>query len=659
MLRLDHLFHFLRMTVLAGVFFILTPAGAAAPVQLTQSFHNADIRDVIEAVAKLTGKNFIIDPHVKGEVTLIAPNPMPADTLYQTLLALLRVHGYAAIEGPTATKIVPVNSARDKLPAIRSQESDAWITTVVPLKWLDGTKLVPALRPLVAREGLISAVPGDRHLILTDTRANITRLRQVIARLDQPLGDYDVITLQYADGDHLARVLQGMVPTGVKLSYNPQGNQLIVAGSEAARLQLRALVAQLDQPVAKNGQVEVVYLHYASAKAVAPLLQKLAGSRTFQLAVSSPTKDLGKAVETRDNAIAVTIEADEAMNALVISAQPNLLKALKSVIQQLDVRRAQVLIEAVIVELSADKAAQLGIEWGALGANGVGLLNLSGTLPSLIANQGNPAAQAQAIGRGLNAAVGEQYRSDRGWLAFLRALQSDTQANIISTPSLLTLDNQDASIVVGREVPFQTGSYTTQNAGATPTNPFVTIKRENVGLKLNLRPLINQGDEVQLKLHLELSDVLPKGDAVDLQTSKRAIDTTVQVKDGSVLVLGGLLTERETQVDGKVPLLGDIPGLGLLFRNTDNQRSKVNLMMFIRPVILRDTALSSAVSRQKYQGLYLQQQHMLHQWHPLLKQGARPRLEPLHAQKRPVSPAGQKTSPSLSPIDQTLQDLGL
>ncbi len=659
MLRNNRLLRSLHVMAIVGLLAVQIPAALAAPVQLTQSFHNADIRDVIEAVAKLTGKNFIIDPRVKGKVTLVAPNLMPADTLYQTLLAVLRVQGYAAIPGPTAIKIVPVSTVRDKLPAPRSRAGDAWITTVVPLKWLDGTKLVPALRPLVAREGLISAVPGDRHLILTDTRANIDRLRQVIARLDQPLGAYDVIPLQYAEGDHLARVLQGMVPAGVKLSYNPQGNQLIVSGPQAARLQLRALVAQLDQPVARNGQVDVVYLHYASAKAVAPLLQKLAGSRTFQRAAAPAGGKAARAVATEADVAPVTIEADEAMNALVISAPPSLLKALRSVIHHLDVRRAQVLIEAVIVELSADKAAQLGIEWGAAGANGVGLLNLSGALPTLIANQGNPAAQAQAIGRGLNAAVGEQYGPDRGWLAFLRALQSDTQANIISTPTLLTLDNQDASIVVGREVPFQTGSYTSQSAGATPTNPFVTIKRENVGLKLNLRPLINQGDEVQLKLHLELSDVLPKGDAVDLQTSKRAIDTTVQVKDGSVLVLGGLLTERETQVDSKVPLLGDIPALGALFRSTDNQRRKVNLMMFIRPVILRDAALSSAVSRQKYQGLYLQQQRMLQQWHQSLQKGLRPQLKPLQPATQPTLPATSRDEPSLSPTEQSLRDLGL
>lgn len=645
----------------------------AETVQLTQQFRQADIVDVIEAVAKLTGRNFIIDPRVKGKVTLIAPDPVPADSLYETLLAMLRVYGYGAVEGPTAIKIVPLSQIRDKASAHQAPP-DGWVTAVIKTHWLDAAKLVPLIRPLVAREGLVAALPQSHALVITDTAANVDRIKHVIQRLDQPEAVFDVVPLRYADGEQLVQSLRGLLPKAVKLAYDPRGNQIILSGPKAPRLQVKALIAQLDVPVDQDGQVSVVYLRYAKAKDLAALLEKLSGSPFLkQVAKQAPSPNgQPKAVPVQtissDKGPLVSVQADERMNALLISGPPALVKALKKVIRQLDIRRAQVLIEAVVVELSANKAAQLGVEWGAAGANGIGLLNLSGILPTLLGNAGNPAAQASAVQRGLNAAVGEQSGPDQGWLAFIRMLKTDSQANIISTPTLMTLDNEEAEIIVGREVPFQTGSYVNTGATATPTNPFTTIERRNVGLKLKLRPLINEGDEVQLDLALELSDVLPKGEAVDLQTSKREIKTSVIVGDGNVVVLGGLLTEKETEANSKVPGLGDVPLLGALFRTTDNQREKVNLMMFIRPVIVRDGAVSRAYSRKKYHELYRQQQNMLKQWDEGVLKGLRPRLKPLKQYEKGVKPAEEPrfTAPQKPDLEknggmplQTLEELGV
>ena len=623
---------------------------------LTQQFRNADIREVIEAVAKLTGKNFIIDPRVKGKVTLIAPSPMPADQLYATLLEVLRVHGYGAVPGDGVIKIIPLSQVRDKLPAqLKSHGGEAWESRVLETRWLEANQLVPVLRPLVAREGLITALPQSNYLIITDTQANIDRIAAIVQRLDQPGTEYDVMSLRYADGEQLLASLRPLLPKGVKVAFDARANQLILSGAQEPRLQLKALVAQLDVPVASEGQVSVVYLHYAKAKILAGMLAKLAKSDYLLSAASDAPAEKGKTspAKTRvasgsEQSSNVRIEADERLNALLISGPPAVVKSLKQVIKQLDIRRAQVLIEAVVVELSANKAANLGVEWGASGTNGVGIINFTGALPTLLGNIGNPAAQASAIGTGITGVVGEQTGPNTGWAAFIRALKSDSQANILSTPTLMTLDNEEAEIIVGREVPFQTGSYTSTGTTTTPTNPFTTIKRENVGLKLKLKPLINAGDEVQLDLALELSDVLPKGEAVDLQTSKREIKTSVIVGNGNVIVLGGLLTEKETETNAKVPGLGDVPLLGALFRNQQNQREKVNLMMFIRPVIIRDGVLSQAYSRKKYHQLYQEQGEMLKRWDNGLLQGLRPRLKPYETLKGATSQMESAPTQSVS-----------
>jgi general secretion pathway protein D len=624
---------------------------------LSPNFKDVDIRKVIEAVAKMTNHNFVIDPRVKGKVTLISPEPMSQETLYQTLLAILRVHGYVAIPDGEVTKVVPANLARDQVPYVtpavkKSEERDAWVTEVIAVHNVEATKLVAILRPLVAREGHLVGLAESNRLIVTDTLSNIARIKKIIQRIDVPTPtQYEMIPLKNASAQEIAKTLKGVLPANqksVKITFDERSNRLIVTGPQEARLQIRAMVADLDVPVPSEGNVSVVYLRYAKASDLVPVLQKVANSPSLinsaQAEQGAPENSVAKGkkapvkktpVKTaKEVAKEINIQADERMNAVIISAPPIVVTALKNVIKQLDVRRAQVLIEAVLVEISEAKQAELGVEWAANGPNGLGIINFSGTLPALLGNAGNPAAQAQAVGRGMLAGAGEISTDNRGWAALVKALNGDSDANILSTPTLLTLDNEEAEIIVGKEVPFQTGSYVSTGGGTTPSNPFQTIERKNVGLKLKVKPQINEGDEIYLEINQELSDVLPKSDAVDLETSKREIKTNVIVGDGNVIVLGGLLTERETEVVSKVPGLGDIPFLGALFRSKSNQREKVNLMMFLRPVIVRNNKMSNYYSQQKYGQMYKKQSDLLQRYDSGMLNGLRPKMRTLEEWKQ-------------------------
>ncbi len=661
-------------------FVLAAPSSSAGAVTLKQNFQQAEIETVIEAVAKLTGRNFIIDPRVKGKVTLIAPGAMHPDDLYETLLAILRVHGFVAIQGKTAIQIVPANLARDQVPyENRNAEESDWVTEVIPVHKVDATKLVAVLRPLVAREGHLVALSDSNRLIVTDSVINIERIKAILKRVDvDETAGFEVIRLNHASASELVQVIKKMLPKSassqITLTFDERTNRIVLSGNVDRRREVRTLIADLDISVPSEGRVQVVYLHYAKAKDLVPVLQKMAVNRSLLNSVSTDdaaaraTTEASKSSDNKGEAVQVnqlddktiksriSIEAEERVNAVVISAPPAVVMALKQVIKQLDIRRAQVLIEAILVEITETKQAELGIEWGAAGPNGVGLIDFSGTLPALLGNIGNPLAQASALQRGSNMIAGEIGANGRGWGALLRALDSDTGANILSTPTLLTLDNEEAEIVVGKEVPFQTGSYTSSGTAGTagvPTNPFNTVERKNVGLSLKVKPQINEGNEVFLEIDQEVSDVLPKGDAVDIQTSKRQIKTSVMVGDGDIIVLGGLLTERETEVESKVPFLGDIPGLGALFRSTSSQREKVNLMVFLRPVIVRNSEMSSYYSRLKYSSMQEAQADVLKTDKSLLE-GLRPKMrteQEWHdsAPVRPAPPAEPQVEKSSVP----------
>jgi general secretion pathway protein D len=631
-----------------------------AEQEMTQSFKQVDIANVIESVAKITGHNFIIDPRVKGKVTLLAEEGMSPDTLYQTLLAVLNVHGYVAIRGDGVTKIVPANLARDQLPYRTWKETNEdWVTEVISVHNVASTKLVAILRPLVAREGHLVALAESNKLIITDTVANIKRIKEVLKRVDiDSNGTYEVIEVKNASAEELVKTIKGVLQKGqgdldVKVSFDERSNRIVLTGEEHKRMMLRALIADLDTKVDREGRIQVIYLRYAKAADIVPVLQKISKSKALLNATQSSGSEAGaegavSASINRNVQADISIEADERMNAIILSAPVSVVTALKSVIKQLDIRRAQVLIEAIFVEVSEDQSRELGVEWGVLGENGVGLVNFTGSIPTILGNAGNPLAQSSAIGRGISMGVGEVSADGRtGWGALLRALNSDSGSNILATPSIVTLDNEEAEIVVGREVPFQTGSYT--STATSVTNPFSTIERKNVGLKLKVTPqILNEGNEVYLQIDQEVSDVLPKGEAVDIQTTKRQIKTQVIVGDGNMIVLGGLITEKETEVESKIPGLGDIPGLGQLFSSTENKREKVNLMVFLRPVIIKDNAMSNYYSQKKYSKMVTEEEGVLQRMNTDRLPGEVSRLPSLQSwqeEKEAVKPA--KKSPSL------------
>jgi general secretion pathway protein D len=658
---------------LAGLVIVIA-FGRVQAAEIQQNFKDVEISNVIEAVAKVTGQNFIIDPRVRGKVTLIAPQPMSGDALYQTLLAILNVHGFVAVPSGEVTKIIPANLARDQLPYIRAQDrGEAWVTEVVEVEHVEASKLVAILRPLVAREGHLVAMAESNRLIVTDTVDGLARIKAILKQVDiNSHAEFEVIRPQHAPAEELVKTLKAVQgtgsaqsPLGARISFDERSNRIILTGDETARLSMRALIAELDVPIAQDGRVQVIYLQYAKAKDLMPLLQQLA---TNQSLIESTQAEAGtaegaaesRAPRTRNNKSMqdrISIQADERMNAIVISAPPEVVVALRSVIKQLDIRRAQVLIEAIIVELTEERAAQLGVDWAAIGSGGAGLFNLSGNLPGVLAAgaTGNLTALPDGItGRGAAGVVGSG-STQSGWGALISALRSDSGANILSTPTILTLDNEEAEIVVGREVPFRTGSYTTSAAG---TNPFTTIERQNVGLKLKVRPQINQGNEVYLDIENEISDVLPGSDADLLQTSKRELKTSVIVGDGDTIVLGGLLSERETDTSARVPGLGSIPGLGALFRYQGSKREKVNLMIFLRPVIVRDQEMGNYYSRKKYRHIQLDQDRLLEHDNNLLLDGLRPQMPTLEQLD-----AGEATSPDkgrpepVEPVTESSSDI--
>lgn len=417
-------------------------------VQLTQSFQQAELETVIEAVAKLTGKNFIIDPRVKGKVTLYAPEPMLPEDLYETLLSILRVHGFVAIPGKTAIQVIPANTARDQVPyGFKGAEENDWITQVINVRNVDAAKLVAVLRPLVARDGHLVALADSNKLIITDSLVNVERIKIILKRVDiDESAGYEVIKLEHSSAEDLVQTLKKVIPreagaNAINMTFDERSNKIILAGDIVKRREIRALIADLDIKVPSEGNVQVVYLHYAKAKDLVPVLQKISTNRSL---LNSATSNEGRSATPVEGAaepssagvkvgqlddkslkMRISIEAEERMNAIVISAPPAVVVALKTVIKQLDIRRAQVLIEAILVEVSESKQAELGVEWGAAGPNGVGMINFSGTIPALIGSAADPAAAAKVIGLGTSAVVGEIGANNTGWGALIRALNSE------------------------------------------------------------------------------------------------------------------------------------------------------------------------------------------------------------------------------------------
>ena len=614
--------------IIGLVCMMVFPASQAAPQQgtvttmpvakkqqqkIALNFTDMDIRAVIEVVADRTGKNYIIDPRVKGKVTIVSKRPIKDDALYDVLLSVLKIHGYAAIPGRNAIKIVPeVNAKQDSIDTVTSgfrNPGDEVVTRVLEVKHVDAAQLVPILRPLVPQRGHLAAYPGSNVLIISDSAANIERLEIIVSKIDQATGDeIEVIPLQHASATEVVRVitqLEGRDPKAkaerTQLIADERTNSILLGGAVASRMRIRALIGHLDTPMEVGGHTHVVYLKNAVAKDLVPVLTGVS---------KSVAGGKGKAAGTPAASGDITIQADENTNALVINAPPDVFRSLRTVIQKLDIRRAQVSVEAVIAEVSTNAIRNLGVQWigdgtstnrpsGIISFNDGGraaLAQLLETPPDITASAG--------LGNGLTLGLGRFTGSTRVG-ALINTLQADSSTNILSTPNLVTLDNQEAEIVVGDNVPFITGSTTSTTGGTT--NPFTTVERKDIGLKLKIKPQINEGNAVKLDVEQEISDISTQAGAVDLITTKRSIKTSVMVDDGQILVLGGLIKDALTETEDKVPLLGDIPILGWLFRSTGTTKTKINLMVFLQPTILKDEAFNARVTHEKYRYIRDQQ----------------------------------------------------
>ncbi len=597
----------------------------AEPV--TFNLKEADITAVASTVADITGKNFVIDPRVKGKVTIISSRPMERDEIYQIFLSVLQVHGFAAIEAGNVIKIVPSANAKQIAVPLATDKTpgrlDELVTRVIELKNVPAAQLVPILRPLVPQQGHLVAYPPSNSLVVSDHAANIERLYKIIRRIDRPsVDEIDIVNLRNASASEVVRILNSLQQGGqgtanqAVLSAQPtlvadeRTNSILISGEPTARLRLLAVISHLDTPLESGGNTHVIYLHYADALAMRDVLtgvsetirEEREGSNAAVAAPSSP----------------ISIQADESTNALVITAPPEQFLALQDVIRKLDIRRAQVQVEAVIAEISGQTAAALGVQWqstqdtsssGVFG--GTSFSSPTGLVPSIGSVSANPALANSGGGLALGFFDGTTSVLGTDILnlgALVNLINNDTTSNLLATPNLLMLDNEEAEIVVGQNVPFVTG---TQQTTGGLSNPFQTIQREDIGLILRVTPQINEGDSVKLDIFQETSSISNAAtSASDIVTNTRSIQTSVLVEDGSIVVLGGLIQDNLNESVQKVPGLGDLPVLGNLFRFRETVIDKTNTMVFLRPLIVRNDEHARYIAGGKYDFIRGKQQEI-------------------------------------------------
>jgi general secretion pathway protein D len=571
----------------------------------------ADIGAFISQVADITGKSFVVDPRVKGKVNVLTSEAMDSSGVYELFLSVLQVHGYAAVPAGDVVLIVQQNEVKQVGRDLNTQsanDSQEMLTKVIMIKNTPALDLVPILRPLVAKYGHLAGVKSANALIISDHAMNIQRIEQIIDRLDKSGSEeLEVVQLKEAWVGNVVTMLQSLDPSkvsqgngdnnntagSIRVVADERSNRLIIKGEKTARERIRHLIEQLDQPSYFSGSAQVIRLQYADATKLADLLKNLMGE------VSSNDKD---AQQVKGS---VGIHADEELNALVVRAEPSLMKEIQELVASLDVRRAQVLIESAIVEVTGDVNDALGVQWvsGDLD-NPVSMTNFSDAGPSLstIATSVASGSYASAIGSGLT--VGG-YSENNGVLDFgviLQALQSDSNTNLLSTPSIMTMDNQEAEIIVGQNVPFITGS----TSSSTNSNPFTTITREDVGVTLKVKPHIHDGTDIRLEVEATAESVSATSvsGSADLITNKRSIKTMILTGNQETIVLGGLIRDDVIESESKVPWLGDIPVLGWLFRSSSSEHVKSNLMVFLRPTIVNNAETSRALTREKYNGIW-------------------------------------------------------
>jgi len=617
------------------------PAGSSAADSVTVNFVNADIEGVAKAVGEVTGKNFVLDPRVKGTVSVISAKPISRALVYEVFLAALRLQGFAAVEERGLVKIVPEADAKvhRSVPDRARGGGDQIETRIFSLKHESAVLMVPILRPLIAANNAIAASQTSNALIITDYVSNLQRIGKIIEALDQPAGsDPIVIPLRNASAVDVAQSINRLFAAAgpAQAAADPsqrftvvadvRSNSVLAQSGEPARIaRVRQLVAILDSPTSAGGNIHVVYLKNADATKVAETLRAIylgetppaPALRTVSLPLASPLAGAlapgmtpappPLSASPAASPAAGMIQADPATNSILINAPDAIYNNLRAVLDKLDARRAQVYVEALIAEITADKAAEFGVQWQDLsglsktGTQAFGGTNFGGAGQNILGVAANPTS----VARGLNIGVLKGRISIPGIGEILnigllvRALESDNNANILSTPTLLTLDNEEARIIIGQNVPFITGQYALSGAATTPT-PFQTVERHDVGLTLRVKPQISEGGTVRLQIYQEVSSVVDNTNPAGLITNKRAVESSVLVDDGQIVVIGGLIQDSVRGVVEKVPLLGDLPGLGSLFTYKTNARSKTNLMVFLRPTVLRDAQRADSVTSSRY-----------------------------------------------------------
>ncbi len=663
---------------------------------VTLNFVNADIEAVSRAMAAILRQQFIVDPRVKGTMTLYSEKALAPHEAYLNYLAALRGQGYTVVEAGGLFKVVPEADAKLQSGTVSvgevNRRGDQVLTQIYRLTHENANNLVPVLRPLISPNNTINANPGNNTLVITDYADNLQRIGKIIAAMDTPAaGDVEVITLKHAVASDIAALVQrltdnsgGAVPgvpggTGASILVDPRSNSLLVRAPNPARLvAIRSLVDKLDQPVQGGnaaGNIWVVYLKNADATKLAAVLRAAysgsgtsGGSNSTGPAPggSASTQNLVNALSGQGGATQATapvtpsagpstggfVQADPANNALIITAPEPMYRQLRAMIDQLDARRAQVFIETMIVEVSGDDSADFGFQWQALGnvngryIGGAGTNFGSGNTASTNI-KANAAATTvtgalAGIGEGFNIGVVRQIGNNYGLSAIARALQSRADTNIVSTPNLVTLDNEEAKIIVGSNVPFITGQYTNTGSGSSTVSPFQTIERKDVGITLRIRPQIGENGTVRMTLFQESSSLAsgtaPGTSSAGPTTNKRSIESTVVVDDGEIIVLGGLIEDTFTVDKSQVPILGDIPYFGALFRSESRSKKRTNQMVFLRPVVMRDASASNSLSIDRYELLRGEQKDVRIPDNPLLPLNGVPVVPPLKTLEDPAEP---------------------
>jgi general secretion pathway protein D len=579
---------------------------AAETVQI--NFRDADIRSVIESVAEITGKSFVLDARVKGKVTIISPGPIDSSLLYQAIISAIQVNGYQAVEDGAVTRILPINSSYQ---FAGGDGDNALITEIIKINHVQAATLVPVIKPFLSNGARMFAFAQSNYLVIADIQSNVTSAKRIIEKMDDPdQNSVEVINLKYisaGEAVHIAGQLKQLQKQELSLVEDGLNNRVIVSGPSIARTSFKNMLKRLDLPSTKKGNVEVIYLDYSRAAEIKPIIDGLLGSDVFlRLAGESGGDGKGKT--------AYKVEIDELNNALVVAAPSSLIREIQNVVAKLDRARPQVLIEAVIAELSEQQARDLSSQIVVTGRDRGGYLsNFDGVLASLLgtalgsgdSSNVSTSQIASALPKSVIGAVGDfDSESDRGIGLLIQALESDGRTKILSTPSVVTLDNEEASLTVGEEVPFPTGSYANTN-NSNSVNPFTTVNREEVGVMLKVKPQISKGDAVRLEIEQESSAV--KTGTADSQlgatTTKSTMQTNVMIQDGEILILGGLIEGTSGNSASKVPLLGDIPFLGNLFKSSTRDDRKKVLMMFIRPTIIRSAEDAKTLSKSKFDHL--------------------------------------------------------